>query len=305
MSAWWRRRQQLLWTRSQAGHTGHTGVCGGGGGLVVSGTEARARLGGAAALHACRWRCSRRGPPTSTRCTATRKRECDVRRLSTAEAVRQEGRGQGGRMTLVHLGHLGGGCRAARRALVGGIAAHKRGEAAVDPLTGVEVADPSSLTEEELARLAAYDHYSDSELRAAAAAGGGDGGAVLRGKITTRLIICALTSVVLVLGAVASVTLDNQDVASALVTTAALVGTLVVFIIAFDLLRVRHFDAVMAGSPYVESDTLQAHVDSMAQRTMGQPVIRDGDAVEQLDAANEQTLNPASEEKDDVDTGAD
>ena len=50
-----------------------------------------------------------------------------------------------------------------------GIAAHNEGRSATDPLTGVEVPAPAGADRETKDRLAAYDHYSDDELRAAAA----------------------------------------------------------------------------------------------------------------------------------------
>ena len=159
-------------------------------------------------------------------------------------------------------------------------------------------------------KLAAYDHYSDGELMAAAAAADSTAAvATLKGKVVTRLGLEAFGVVLLlcvVLGAVAAS--DNPDVISASVTVASLGGSIVVFAIAFDYIRLQHVGRVMAsgetrhdipyprmrflplqtllkirrsfaqaGSKWAEPVQLKAHVASMADRTMGgRPLLRGG-----------------------------
>ena len=135
-------------------------------------------------------------------------------------------------------------------------------------LTGIEVADPRTSDPEVAAKMAAYDHYSDGELIAAAAAGDA-AGAVLRGKVVTRLALEALTVVVLLGGVFGTAfSTDNMDVLSAAVTFCSLIGSLVVFGMAFDAIRLSHFGSTMAGSKWLETEQLQAHVDSFKDRSM-------------------------------------
>jgi hypothetical protein len=120
--------------------------------------------------------------------------------------------------------------RAEHAELSRGIAAHKRGDAACDPLTGVLVPAPSSEVGE-AAQLASYDHYSDAELRAAAAAAsaGHDPALVLRGRIQRRLCLGAAGLGLLLAIALVGLASNDVDFTSSAITVAALGGSAAIF----------------------------------------------------------------------------
>ena len=175
--------------------------------------------------------------------------------------------------------------------VIEGIAAHKKGEMAVDPLSGIEVPDPNSILDDTARkRMAAYDHYGDGELQMAlaAASGGGDAGAALKGRVVWRMVAEVVTLVLLaVLVIVVASSSDDSDVVSGTVTFASLVGSITIFLCVFDYLRFQHFTATMAGSDLLSKEALQAQVDSIKTRTMSsaniQGLMITSDAVEMVD----------------------
>lgn len=134
--------------------------------------------------------------------------------------------------------------RSAHAELVAGISAHKNGDDDVqDPITKVQIPVPSSDPERKAAQ-AAYDHYSDSELQAAASMPNKtDALSLLKGSITKGLgleIGILVSMLLLVLVAAAKDTSKDMLWLSAAVAFASLVSALVVFFLAFDVIRLQH-----------------------------------------------------------------
>lgn len=134
--------------------------------------------------------------------------------------------------------------RTSHAEVVAGIAAHKEGNDDVqDPLTKVQVPVPN-FDPAWKATQAAYDHYSDSELQAAAAAPDkADALARLNGRVTKSIgLEVGVLILMLVLVLVAAIQDTTEDLLwlSGAVAFASLVSALVVFFMAFDVIRWQH-----------------------------------------------------------------
>ncbi len=134
--------------------------------------------------------------------------------------------------------------RSSHAEVVAGIAAHKKGDDDVqDPLTKFQVPVPN-VDPAWKAAQAAYDHYSDSELQAAACTPGkADALALLKGKVTKSIgLEVGIFILVLVLVLVTAIQDTTEDLLwlSGAVAFASLVSALVVFFMAFDVIRWQH-----------------------------------------------------------------
>jgi hypothetical protein len=117
---------------------------------------------------------------------------------------------------------------------------------------------------------------------------------VLKGKVTTRLVMEVVT-MLLMLGLVLLGTFaDNPDITTACVTTASLVVSLTVFLMAFDYIRLQHIASTMLGSDYLGESSLSEHIAGFANRSMGQPIVASGGADDADDVID---FQPATEEE--------
>jgi len=134
--------------------------------------------------------------------------------------------------------------RSSHGEIVAGIAAHKDGDGEVtDPLTNIQVPVPD-VDPVYKAAQAAYDHYSDAELRAASVMSDKESTlALLKGSVTKRIAIevsTLLLMLIMVLVTAAEDTSGDMLWLSASVTVASLTSSLVIFLFAFDIIRLQH-----------------------------------------------------------------
>ena len=130
--------------------------------------------------------------------------------------------------------------RASHKEVVAGIAAHKEGKEATDPLTNMNVpvveVDPGKK-----AAAAAYDHYSDAELTAAAAMSDAAGAVgVLKSMVTKRIGVTVFVLTLLLaltFGVAGSDTTPDQLYLSITITLCSLSSSLLLFMVAFDMMR--------------------------------------------------------------------
>ncbi|HYK66217.1 MAG TPA: MFS transporter [Patescibacteria group bacterium] len=145
--------------------------------------------------------------------------------------------------------------QATHNAILDGIAAHVRGEAALDPLTTMMVPPPKPGPDEDTGWF--LDYFSSGELRRYLARGGSQ---PVRDVLTMAAIsICvSIASVIYVLGRVHSLSTDPGAMTSVIVVAAGL--ALAIF--AFHLMRLGPARRLAAGE--IPADVVRAHLGEVA-----------------------------------------